>query len=136
GRAHAERLEDEPGADRALEDLDVHVRRRGGEPGRERGRDRDLRLVDHDPQALTGRFLLLVGCALLLPGATRAATGETHLVYTRNFGTKRSVVWIADGDGRRQHRLAAGNHGLVSPQGDVVAIDRGKNDLYLAKNDG
>jgi Tol biopolymer transport system component len=57
-------------------------------------------------------------------------------VYSRDFGTKRSAVWIADGDGRRQHRLAAGNYGLVSPQGDVVAIDRGKNDLYLVRSDG
>jgi hypothetical protein len=57
-------------------------------------------------------------------------------VYTRDFGTKRSVVWIADADGRHQHRLAGGNYGLVSPQGDVVAVDRGKNDLYFVASNG
>jgi Tol biopolymer transport system component len=57
-------------------------------------------------------------------------------VYTRDFGTMRSAVWIADGDGRRTHRLAAGNFGVISPQGDVVAIDRGENDVYLVRSDG
>lgn len=56
-------------------------------------------------------------------------------MYTRDFGTKRSAVWIADGDGRGQHRLAAGNFGVVSPRGDLVAIDRGENDLYLVRSD-
>jgi hypothetical protein len=57
-------------------------------------------------------------------------------VYIRDYGTKRSVVWIVDADGRDQHRLARGNLGLVSPQGDVVAVDRGKHDLYLVRSDG
>jgi hypothetical protein len=73
---------------------------------------------------------------VLLPGSTAAASRETHLVYTRDFGTKRSAVWIADGEGRHTRRLAAGNYGLVAPQGDVVAIDRGENDVYLVRSDG
>jgi hypothetical protein len=56
-------------------------------------------------------------------------------VYSQHYGTKRSLVWIADADGRGRHRLARGNYGLVSPQGDVVAVDRGKN-LYLVRSDG
>jgi hypothetical protein len=71
-----------------------------------------------------------------VPGATAAAGRETHLVFIRDFGTKRSAVWIADGEGRRPHRLAAGSFGVVSPRGDVVAVARGKNDLYLVESDG
>ena len=73
---------------------------------------------------------------MLLPGSTAAASRETHLVFTRDFGTKRVAVWIADGEGRHAHRLAAGNYGVISPRGDVVAIDRGENDLYLVDSDG
>jgi hypothetical protein len=71
-----------------------------------------------------------------VPGATAAADRETHLVFTRAFGTTHSAVWIADGEGRRPHRLAPGNYGVVSPRGDVVAIDCGRNGLYLVRSDG
>ena len=84
---------------------------------------------------MTARALALA-LAVLLPGSATGASRETHLVYTQDYGTKRSAVWIADGDGGRRHRLAAGNFGVVSPRGDLVAIDRGENDLYLVRSDG
>jgi hypothetical protein len=84
---------------------------------------------------MPARALALLACALLLSGSAAGAGRETHLVYTRDFGSRQSAVWIADGEGRHRHRLAAGNEGLVSPQGDVVAVGRGEN-LYLVRSDG
>src|SRR5205085_7052239 len=111
------------------EGLDVHVRGRPGEPGRKRERDRELRLDDRDPKTLSRGILALLACSALLPGSTAAASRETHLVYTRDLGATRSAVWIADGEGRHPRRLAAGNYGLVAPRGNLVAIDRGENDV-------
>jgi hypothetical protein len=83
---------------------------------------------------LTGAFAACLALTTF-PGSTVAARFATHLVYTRDLGTKHDV-WIANGDGRGARRLAAGLYGLVSPRGDVVAIYRGTNDLYLVKSDG
>src|SRR2546423_9288608 len=70
------------------------------------------------------------------PGSTVAARFATHLVYTRDFGTKHDAVWIANGEGRGIRRLSAGHYGLVSPRGDVVAVSRGISRLYLVASDG
>jgi hypothetical protein len=75
-----------------------------------------------------GRFTLaaLLAAATIGSGAaTLAATtpqSNQYLAFVRGSATSLPSVWIADADGSDAHRLAAGDLGLLSPDGADVAV--------------
>ena len=64
-----------------------------------------------------------LACAVWVSGARSQQHGR-YLVYTRGVGLPKQTVWIGDVEGRRMHRLTRGGYGLVSPDGETIAVSR------------
>jgi hypothetical protein len=77
-----------------------------------------------------GRFtsaavLALLAAAVIGGGAVASASApqaKSYIAYTSGGNT--SSVWIANANGSDQHRIAAGDGALISPNGAFVAVQR------------
>lgn len=65
-----------------------------------------------------------LACAALASAAQSQRQGGRYLVYTRATGKTGQSVWIGDVEGRRMRKLTRGGYGLVSPDGETIAVSR------------
>lgn len=65
-----------------------------------------------------------LACGVWVAGARSQQHGGRYLVYTRAVSLPKQTVWIGDVEGRRMRRLTRGGYGLVSPDGETIAVSR------------
>jgi len=88
------------------------------------------------------RAVAVAGAAALVLTAAACRGGETaqpverHLVYVRGNGVEPASVWIADVDGAHRRNLADGSAGILSPDGESVAVYRGRRGIFVVSSDG
>ena len=76
-----------------------------------------------------------LACGVWVAGARSQQHGGRYLVYTRAVGSPKQTVWIGDVEGRRMRRLARGGYGLVSPDGETIAVSR-RAGIFTVRPDG
>jgi len=72
----------------------------------------------------TALLAVALACGVLASGAQPQRQADRYLVYTRAIGSSNQAVWIGDIEGRRMRRLTRGGYGLVSPDGETIAVSR------------
>jgi hypothetical protein len=84
------------------------------------------------------RRAALLLAALVCAGCVRDSESEPirrYLVYSKGGMWPNHTIWIGDVDGRNMRRLTRGEHGLVSPDGEAIAITR-PSGVRLMRPDG
>lgn len=73
------------------------------------------------------RAAALLAAAVICAGCVRDSEPEPirrYLVYSKGPAWPNHTIWIGDVDGRNMRRLTRGEYGLVSPDGELIAITR------------
>jgi hypothetical protein len=90
--------------------------------------------------ARTGIWAAVAGILLLAAngcgGSKTATPAERHLVYVRGTGVDVPHVWIAKPDGSDAHQLTVGSVGVLSPDGETVAVARRHQGIFLVPSHG